>query len=316
MHLLGDTGVAVTCDGSRYLGGYLGTPESSDKYTRSMVDRWVTELRRLARMAQTQPQAFYAVFTRCLVSRWTYHLRCLDFNPSCLQAMDDAINAELIPALTGHEIPQNSPLREVLSFPARFGRLAIPVLSEAAPLEHAASRDVTRPLVTLVVPRSEGGVDVVSSSSVPLSEERLGQAAEAAVSCDEEAAGKQCAADDDTAGNARDGDDDPVQHSDDTDDTADDTRDDDDPVRTAVCEVRANSRARRRAKAAKIGQQIKEIRPGLSTPRQQLVEVAGEKGVSSWITTPPSRSQPVTIMSKSDFRDAVCIRYDLSLDGV
>ena len=100
-------------------------------------------------------------------------------------------------------------------------------------MEHAASRDVTRPLVTLVVPRSEGGVDIVSSSSVPLSEERLGQAAEAAVSCDEGAAGKQCAADDDAAGNARDGDDDPVQHTDDTaGDTAGDTRDDDDPVCT------------------------------------------------------------------------------------
>ena len=44
--------------------------------------------------------------------------------------------------------------------------------------------------------------------------------------------------------------------------------------------------------------------------------LAGEKGVSSWLTTSPSAKQTVTVFYKSDFRDAVAIRYGLPLDGL
>ena len=70
MELFGGTGVAITSEGSRYLGGcYLGTPASSEDYVTSMAGHWTTELRRLADMARTQPQASYTVLTKCLVGR-------------------------------------------------------------------------------------------------------------------------------------------------------------------------------------------------------------------------------------------------------
>ena len=39
-----------------------------------------------------------------------------------------------------------------------------------------------------------------------------------------------------------------------------------------------------------------------------LILTAGEKGVSSWLTADPVTSNG-TILNKSDFRDAACLRY-------
>eukprot|EP00117_Sycon_ciliatum_P033438 scpid91769/ scgid25728/ len=55
-------------------------------------------------------------------------------------------------------------------------------------------------------------------------------------------------------------------------------------------------------------QQAAELRATLPTPKQLLLETAAEKGVSSWLSAIPA-------LNKSDFRDAVCIHYGLSLDG-
>ena len=54
----------------------------------------------------------------------------------------------------------------------------------------------------------------------------------------------------------------------------------------------------------------------LPPAQQLLLETAGEKGVSNWLSSMPSFITPSSILNKSDFRDAVCIRYGLSLEGV
>ena len=46
-----------------------------------------------------------------------------------------------------------------------------------------------------------------------------------------------------------------------------------------------------------------------------LLETADLKGVSSWLTVIPS-SQHATVLNKGDFKDAICIRYGLPLDGL
>ena len=56
------------------------------------------------------------------------------------------------------------------------------------------------------------------------------------------------------------------------------------------------------------------LRPSLSIPQQLLVEVAGEKGVSSWLTSPPTTHQKDTILNKREFRDGLALRYGLSPD--
>lgn len=151
-HIFADTGMTVTSTGCRYLGGFLGPAELRREHMANFAARWATELEHLSQMAQTQPQAAYTVFTKCLSGRWRYHLRCSDCDPACLQGVDGAISSALLLALLGHEVPDGTPFRELLSFPARFIGLAIPELGRAAAAEHAASVTVTKPLVELAVP--------------------------------------------------------------------------------------------------------------------------------------------------------------------
>ena len=60
---------------------------------------------------------------------------------------------------------------------------------------------------------------------------------------------------------------------------------------------------------------FEEIQPALSPSQKLLMETAGERGVSSWLTADPSTSSG-TVLNKSDFRDAACIRYGLLLDSL
>ena len=42
---------------------------------------------------------------------------------------------------------------------------------------------------------------------------------------------------------------------------------------------------------------------------------ADEKGVSSWLTADPPNEKGM-VLNKSDFRDAICLRYGFRLDGM
>ena len=81
----------------------------------------------------------------------------------------------------------------------------------------------------------------------------------------------------------------------------------------AECWDRTNHEcSKRNMKLTDIGKSLKE---DVSDSQKLLLEIANEKGVSSWLTADPS-VQFRSILNKSDFRDAVCIRYGYPLDGL
>ena len=51
------------------------------------------------------------------------------------------------------------------------------------------------------------------------------------------------------------------------------------------------------------------LRPNLPIPQQLLVEVAGEKGVSSWLVSPPTTHQKDNILNKREFCDGLVQQY-------
>ena len=53
----------------------------------------------------------------------------------------------------------------------------------------------------------------------------------------------------------------------------------------------------------------------MSNHQQLLLSIAEEKGVSSWLTADPSFENGASL-NKSDFRDAVCLRYGFPIDGL
>ena len=60
---------------------------------------------------------------------------------------------------------------------------------------------------------------------------------------------------------------------------------------------------------------MKDLTSQVSNRQQFLLSIAEEKGVSSWLTAEPSFENG-TVLNKSDFRDAVCLRYGFLVDGL
>ena len=90
----------------------------------------------------------------------------------------------------------------------------------------------------------------------------------------------------------------------------------DGPVADIIAASRGLATQARRERRAQHNAALEEIRPALTDEQRLLVDVAGDGGVSTWLVTPPSASFPLTIFNKSDFRDALCLRYGLPLDGI
>ena len=68
-----NTGVQVTSQGKRYLGvAALGTGSFAEAYVGLQVEKWVTEIERLASIASSQPHDAYAALTHGLAARGNY----------------------------------------------------------------------------------------------------------------------------------------------------------------------------------------------------------------------------------------------------
>ena len=139
--------------------------------------------------------------------------------------------------------------RELLSFPVRFGGLAIPILADSAIVEFAASAQITKPLVQQLL---------APETLQPLS-----------------------------GG----------------------------PPTTVVDAVRSVRQLAREAKNNRnqgITERVTMIKREVTDGQRFLLEIAREKGVSSWLTVSP-RWRDKTVMKRTDFRDALCIRYGYRL---
>ena len=69
--------VNVTVQGQKHLGAAIGSREFVEDYVTDKVSNWISEIRILAEITVTHPQACYAAYTFRLKHRWTYFLRTL-----------------------------------------------------------------------------------------------------------------------------------------------------------------------------------------------------------------------------------------------
>ena len=167
--LFADTGVSITTDGCLYLGGAIGERQFCHSFVTALAEKWSDDLRTLAHLAQTQPHAAYTVFTKGLLARWKYHLRCTECFPEVFETLDNLINSSFLPALTGRDFTNDQPERVLVSLPVRHGGLAIPRLASVVADEHKASSVITQLLVDLVVsdqPLSDQDVVLIHAALV------------------------------------------------------------------------------------------------------------------------------------------------------
>ena len=80
------------------------------------------QLKILAKIAETEPQAAYSAFVGGFKGKLTYLMRTIPELDEFLKPIEDTIRNELIPALTGCHICSDNE-RKLLSLPSRYDGL-------------------------------------------------------------------------------------------------------------------------------------------------------------------------------------------------
>ena len=143
--IFADTDINITSEGRAYLGGFVGSKESRENYVKELVKKWCEQLMMLSKIAQSEPQAAYAAFVSGFQHKLTYYLHTLPNLGPLLQPFDEVLNHYFIPAITeGHHCSQDE--RKLLSLPARFGGLAIPIFSQITEREYEYSKKASQQL--------------------------------------------------------------------------------------------------------------------------------------------------------------------------
>ena len=314
--LFGGTGVQIRTDGCRYLGGTLGSVDFRRCFLEAAIGKWEQELSRLCTLAATQPHAAYTTLVKGILSKWRFTLRALECPPELFAVLDTVLSDRLLPILSGQPGISRE-LRSFLALPARFGGINIPVVADEAAAEHAASRFVTLPFVNIIVPppvvgdsqsptvaedgRSLPAAEVNPSHSLAEDSQSPAIAEDIQANQDQFSNTNQPGSLASTSQIVLSGE--PVSLS--RDSVAS-------PVVVAVTDCRARAGSVRRAKQASHRSALDGLQTSLTSAQQFLADVAGEKGVSSWLTAMPVLHHG-TVLRKTDFRDALCIRYDLPL---
>ena len=314
------TDIQVVSSGSRYLGGAVGSQEFCQEHMARLADGWGEELRNLAALSKTQPQAAYTVFSKGLAGRWQYHLRCSSCPGESLSSLDKVIDEHFLPALLGHNVAPASggAVRRLLALPVRFGGLAVPVFASMAGKELEASVEITKSIVDSIIPSTPVISDQVDPV-IPSEKCRLQSSLEADTLSIINLILPSASASSDQM--------DPVvpsqscrmQSSLKADAVACPDRLEsslaEDAVIEAVAIARGAASNNRSRKQQNYRQEVASISEDLTPGQRLLTEIAMEKGISSWLTVAPSYENS-TVLNKSDFRDALSIRYGFELTDI
>ena len=149
--------------GQRYLGAGLGSITFREACVRKKVSGWAEDVKRLAALGRTHPQPAYCLLVRCLLPKWRYTMRTTDVNPSLFDPLEDVLVSHFFPQVFGWK-PATPDLRQRCGLPTRHGGLGIPIPSELATEERAASTKLTEPLTAAILEQDDGYVEDLRGS--------------------------------------------------------------------------------------------------------------------------------------------------------
>ena len=199
----------------------------------------------LSNIAESQPQAAYAAYTKGYKSKFVYFQRTIEDFEDFLKQKDDLLESKLIPALFGDGLPELP--RELLALNPNEGGIGIQILSEESKPSFEASEKITSPHVESII----------------------------------------------------------------THDCTLRTCDSNDRPDNQIRDEYHKERLRRRKEQIK--QTDEKLTDEKLTDEQKLyVEQARDNGASSWLNTLPIHEQQLDL-SKTEFRDALHLRYNLPL---
>ena len=150
LEIFAGTGINITTEGRKYLGGFVGTKEGSENYVQELRDEWIEQLEVLADIAKSEPQAAYSAFTAGFQHKMTYFIRTIPNTAEILKPLDECLDNKFIPAITeGHVLSAAD--RKLLSLPVRYGGMGIPIYQEICSDEFDYSRKATEILKSKIV---------------------------------------------------------------------------------------------------------------------------------------------------------------------
>ena len=142
-------GVQISCDGiERYLGTPIGTDDFIDQCVTEKVEKWITELRDLIKLAKSEPQLAYSAYVFGLSKRWLYTMRTTPNISTQLYSLEKVIKNEFIPVLIGQPVSQE--LRDIFALPGRFGELGLFNPAVICDSEYNYSRSITKALAAAI----------------------------------------------------------------------------------------------------------------------------------------------------------------------
>ena len=139
------TGIKITTEGRKYLGGFVGTEEGSEKYVEELCKVWIAQIEELSKIAKCEPQAAYSAFTAGFKHKFTYYIWTIPNLSEVLKPLDDVINNQFLPAITERQTI-SADNRKLIALQVRLVGLGIPIYSEACVTEFSNSRKLTRKL--------------------------------------------------------------------------------------------------------------------------------------------------------------------------
>ena len=157
-----NTGMSITSNGRPYLGAAIGSNEYVKEEVESKVKEWTTNVKCLAKIAETQPHAAFSALTHGMMAKWTYLSRTIPGIGPLLRPLDDAMWSTLLPALTGR--PPPSALEcSLFALPARLGGLGIGIPSKRATHEFRSSLLITSTLCNHILSQDHNyGYDIIA----------------------------------------------------------------------------------------------------------------------------------------------------------
>ena len=145
-----DSGVKITSDGRKYLGGFIGSQTGRREYVNNLIEKWSSQLLTLSEIAKTEPHSAFTGFSIGFRHKLTYHMRAIPDLGELLESLDHIIDHSFIPAITGGHVCSNEE-RRLLSLPIKFGGLSLPILKNLSAEQHQDSKKACQNLTRNII---------------------------------------------------------------------------------------------------------------------------------------------------------------------
>ena len=139
--LFKDYGITITLEGNRHIGAAIGSDAFKQRFIGSKVEKWCTDVEKLATFAEDEPQAALSAFTSGVCSRWLFTQRTIENSAQFFAPLENTIREKLIPAIIGKQVSDFE--RKLLSLPLRYGGIGLLNPVETAEHEYIASTTIT-----------------------------------------------------------------------------------------------------------------------------------------------------------------------------